>query len=93
MSAELDELEEIARVATLKALEGYPLTDEMRQNLTLGVNFEGDTRVFELYIAGERPRDALVISQTTVDRKTKRVLAIQVFNPPRRDKKDAKGAP
>jgi hypothetical protein len=89
MSAELEELQEIARVATVKALEGYPITDEIRKQLVLGVRFEGDTRVFELYIPGERPQDALLISQATVDRKTKGILAVQVFNPPRRSETNA----
>src|SRR4051812_11367570 len=51
---ELDELQEIARVATRTALEGYePISEEWKKNLTLGTFFEGDERIFELYVAAE----------------------------------------
>jgi hypothetical protein len=83
MSAKLEELQEIARVATLKALEGYPISEEMRTQLVLGVQFEGDVRIFELYLPGERPQDALIISEATVHRVTKDVT-VRVFNPPQR---------
>lgn len=60
---ELDELQEIARVATRAALEGYePMPEEWEKNLTLGTSFDGDDRIFELYIAAEKPSDAVVIS-------------------------------
>jgi hypothetical protein len=75
MSQELDQLQEIARVATRKALEGYVLPESWRTNLTLGTEFRGDERVFELYVAGERPQDAIVIASATVNRRT---LAVQV---------------
>jgi hypothetical protein len=75
MSQELDQLQEIARVATRRALEGYVLPESWRTHLTLGTGFQGDERVFELYVAGERPEDAIVIASATVNRKT---LAVQV---------------
>jgi hypothetical protein len=75
MSQELDQLQEIARVATRKALEEYVLPEGWRAHLTLGTEFRGDERVFELYVAGERPQDAIVIASTTVNRRT---LAVQV---------------
>jgi hypothetical protein len=72
---ELDELQEIARVATRTALEGYePMPKEWEENLTLGTSFEGDERIFELYIAAERPEDAVVISTARVNRKSKEVV-------------------
>ena len=72
---ELDELQEIARVATRTALEGYePMPEEWGKNLTLGTFFEGDYRIFELYIAAEKPADAVVISTARVNRKSRNVV-------------------
>jgi hypothetical protein len=77
---ELDELQEIARVATRAALEAYePIPPEWEKNLTLGTLFEGDDRVFELYVAGERPRDAIVLTSARVNRLT-RSVSVQVTN-------------
>ena len=72
---ELDELQEIARIATRTALEGYePIPEEWEKNLTLGTFFEGEERIFELYIAAEKPADAVVISTARVNRKSKGVV-------------------
>jgi hypothetical protein len=72
---ELDELQEIARVATRAALEGYePMPEEWEKNLTLGTSFDGDDRIFELYIAAEKPSDAVVISTARVNRKSRNVV-------------------
>lgn len=73
MAKELEELEEIARAATRKALEGYVIPEEWRKNLTQGTLFEGDDRVFELYVPGEKPENAVVISSARVNRNTKAV--------------------
>lgn len=74
---ELDELREIARVATRKALEDYErIPEEWEENLTLGTFFDGDDRIFELYVAGERPVDAIVISSARVNRKTRSVRVV-----------------
>lgn len=71
---ELDELQKIARVATRAALERYErIPEEWEKNLTLGTFFEGDDRIFELYIAAERPVDAVVISSARVNRTTRNV--------------------
>ena len=71
---ELEALQELARVATREALKEYePVPEEWRENLTLGTYFEGDVRVFELYVAQEKPANAIVISSARVDRKTKAV--------------------
>ena len=71
---ELDELQELARVATREALEAYePFPDEWKENLTLGTFFDGDDRIFELYVAAERPAGGIVISSTRINRKTKAV--------------------
>lgn len=73
MSKELDELEEIARVATQKALKNYILPDEYKDNLVLGTQFDGDNRIFELYIPGVKPTDALIITTATVNKNTKNI--------------------
>ena len=74
---ELDELEEIARLATRKELESYErLPSEWEENLTLGIFFDGDERIFELYVAKERPADGIVISTARVNRKTRSVTVI-----------------
>ncbi|WP_420129165.1 hypothetical protein [Longimicrobium sp.] len=80
MSKELDELEEIARLATRKALEDYePMPDEWAKNLVLTTIFEGDDRVFVLYVPGERRDDAIVISSARVDG-TSRSVDVSVTN-------------
>lgn len=71
---ELDELKEIARLATYDALKEFePLSTEWRENLTLGSGIDEDYGIFELYVAAERPEDAVVISSARVNRKTKAV--------------------
>jgi len=48
---ELDELREIARTATRTALDGYePMPVGWEINLTPGRFFDGDDRIFELYV-------------------------------------------
>lgn len=77
---ELDDLQEIARVATRAALKAYePIPPEWEKRLTLGTLFEGDDRVFELYVAGERPRDAIVLTSARVNRLTQSV-SVQITN-------------
>lgn len=74
---ELDELKELARVATRQALEEYePIPKEWEVNLTLGTFFDGDDRIFELYIAADKPKDAIVISSARVNRKSRSVQVV-----------------
>lgn len=74
MSRELDELQQIARLATREALEAYePVPEEWEKNLVLGTFFEGDDRIFSLYVAGERPSDAIVITEARINRHTRSV--------------------
>jgi hypothetical protein len=63
----MDDLQEIARMATRSALVGYPGLRALWSELLLGVQFEGDDRIFELYLPGERPEDAQVVSQARVN--------------------------
>lgn len=76
----LDELEVIAAKATRQALEPYVIPDKIRKNLVRGIAFEGDERVFELYVPGERPEDAVVISEARINAIDGSVINVQVFN-------------
>jgi hypothetical protein len=61
-------LEESARLLTRTALADFDLTTVDRDTLVLGTSgFEGNQRVFELYVAGEGPEDARVISRAVID--------------------------
>ncbi len=81
---ELDELQELARVATRAELEQYePIPDEWKTALTLGTFFDGDDRIFELYVARDRPADAIVLTSARVNRVT-RDVAVKVTNLQRR---------
>ena len=72
---ELDQLQEIARVATRAELEQFePIPDEWKATLTLGTFFDGDDRIFELYVARERPSDAIVLTSARVNRLSKAVV-------------------
>jgi hypothetical protein len=76
----LDQTEPIAKAATRAALEGArQLTDAEKERLTLGTLIEDDAYVWELYLAGERPEDAVMICQARVDRLTGGVT-VQVFD-------------
>jgi hypothetical protein len=63
----LAELQEVAQEATRKALEEYAIPDEVREKLVLGTYFQGDERVFELYVPGYQPEDARVLTRATVN--------------------------
>ncbi len=81
----VDELEPIARKATKETLEGYaaamaPYRDS--PNLTLGTLIENEVLTFQLYVAGERPADAVVLTSTRVSRSTGEVLGVDVHLPP-----------
>lgn len=81
LKLKLDTLEASAKELTRKALEAYPpLPDDFRTNLTLGIDFVGDDRVFELYIAGERPEDAITLTSVTINSRTGKAGDVQVFS-------------
>lgn len=63
----LQELEEIARVLTKNTLVNYDIPEDVKNNLVLGTFFDGDYRIFQLYIPGDRPEDARVISSVRVN--------------------------
>ena len=72
--------EPIAREATRSALKNYVWEKEKMKNLTLGSGFEGDFGIFELYLAGKCPEDAVVLTETLVNRLTGEV-SVKVFLP------------
>lgn len=77
---ELDELQELARVATRAELERFqPIPEEWKSALTLGTFFDGDDRIFELYVTRDRPADAIVLTSARVNRNTK-VVSVKVTN-------------
>jgi hypothetical protein len=62
----LAEAEEIAKKLTHDALMEYEIPPEICDRLALGVLFEGDYRVFMLYVPGERPKDGKIVSRVRV---------------------------
>jgi hypothetical protein len=77
---ELDELQELARVATRAELARYePIPEEWARALTLGTLFDGEDRIFELYVAGPCPTDAIVLTSARVNRNT-RAVSVTVTN-------------
>jgi hypothetical protein len=63
----LDELQETARQLIIRALEGYFIPDEIRDDLVLTTLFEEDDRVFVLYIPGKNRSDAKEIARARVN--------------------------
>ena len=74
----LGELQEIARTAARERLKAFPPFPSA-ENLTLGTFWEGDVVVFELYLAGQLPQDAIVLTQTKVHAYTGEVVVVNVF--------------
>jgi len=63
----LDELCERARLLTYETLKEYEIPDDLRTEIALGIGFDGDDRIFELYIPRTRPEDAIVISSARIN--------------------------
>lgn len=63
----LEEMQEIARAFTQKQFEGYVIPQDIRGQLALTTLFEGDDRVFVLYVPAEKRSDAHVIARTKVN--------------------------
>jgi hypothetical protein len=77
----LSEMEPAAKVATYNALKAcVPPSDEDRKALVLGKILTDEVGIFELYVPGDRPQDARVISRATVSRTTGEVN-VEVFLP------------
>jgi hypothetical protein len=71
-------LEEAARLATRTALEPFMRIPDGVE-LTLGTFWEEDEVVFELYIAKDQPRDAVVLTQARVNQYDRQVRSVRVF--------------
>ena len=72
-------LEESARVATRSMISEFPHYFNIpTEHLTLGTFWENDDVIFELYIAGDRPKDAIVLTTTRVDLYSGEVLSVKV---------------
>jgi hypothetical protein len=80
MTLKLEELTERARVAVREAMKKWPpLPEHLRSNLVVGTEFSGADRVFELYVAAERPQDATVLARVSVNSATGAVGPVEVF--------------
>ena len=74
----LASLQEAARLATRTALEPFGrIPDDVE--LTLGTHWEEDEVVFELYVAKDRPTDAVVLTEARVNQYDGRVRSVRVF--------------
>lgn len=71
-------LEEAARLATRTALEPFRRIPDGVE-LTLGTFWEEDEVVFELYIAKDQPRHAVVLTQVRVNQYDGQVRSVRVF--------------
>jgi len=71
-------LQEAARLATRTALEPFERIPNDIE-LTLGSSWDEDEAVFELYIAKERPKDAVVLTEARVNQYDGQVRSVRVF--------------
>ena len=73
-------MEPIAKEATRDALKTYIWPSDRDEDLTLGIRLEDEYGIFELYFSGERPEDAIVLTEAHVNRITGEV-SVKVFLP------------
>jgi hypothetical protein len=67
----LDDLRALAMEMSRRALEDYPrLPPALQGQLTLGTYFEATETIFELYLPGETPSDAIVLVRVAMDKRT-----------------------
>jgi hypothetical protein len=66
----LAQAEEAARVATQKELANYEVPAELMGQVVLTTLFEGDDRVFVLYVPGQTRNDPMVVARTRVNIRT-----------------------
>lgn len=71
-------LQEAARLATRTALEPFERIPDGVE-LTLGTFWEEDEVVFELYIAKDRPKDAVILTEARVNQHDGQVRSVRVF--------------
>jgi hypothetical protein len=66
----LSQAQELARSATQKELSNYEVAADLMGQVVLTTLFEGDDRVFVLYVPGETRQDQMIVARTTVNVKT-----------------------
>jgi hypothetical protein len=66
----LKELEAKAQALTKKELEAYAIPEEVRNELAMTTLFEGEDRVFVLYVPAPLREDARVIARTRMNSRT-----------------------
>lgn len=77
---DVKKMEPIAKEATRNALKNYIWPLGRDDDLTLGIRLEDEYGIFELYFSGERPEDAIVLTEARVNRITGEV-SVKVFLP------------
>ncbi len=66
----LAQAEEMARIATKKELDHYEVPVGLMGQVVLTTLFEGDDRVFVLYVPGETRNNPMIVARTRVNTKT-----------------------
>ncbi|MBC7768443.1 MAG: hypothetical protein H7124_06630 [Phycisphaerales bacterium] len=66
----LAQAEEKARIATQTRLGAYDVPDDLMGQVVLTTLFEGDDRVFVLYVPGETRSAPMIVAKTRVNLKT-----------------------
>lgn len=69
----LAQAEEMARVSTKGELENYEIPTGLMGQVVLSTLFEGNDRVFVLYVPGESRDAPMIVAQTRVNVKTGKV--------------------
>ena len=80
---DVKKMEPIAKEATRDALRTYIWPSDRDEDLTLGIRLEDEYGIFELCFSGERPEDAIVLTEARVNRITGEV-SVKVFLPKNR---------
>lgn len=75
----LDELTDIAYRLIAGAFANHEVPRELRSRWVLGSEFDNDHAIFELYVPGETPRDAVLLSRVRLDRVTGEG-SVEVYN-------------
>ncbi len=74
----LDEMQEIARVATVEALAGWEFSDELWEQVTLGAGLVAGNGDFILYVPADIPSEGQRIARTVVSREGA-VLSVEIY--------------
>ena len=66
----LVQAEEMARIATQRELRNYEVPAELMGQVVLTTLFEGDDRLFVLYVPGQTRSDPVIVARTRVNLKS-----------------------